>query len=89
MLRSRRRALILWALTVAGCMGAVVLGRFFDPVAARAGLGAAIGGATGNLLDRVWRGAVIDFIDLRVWPVFNLADVAIVSGLGLVLCSIS
>ncbi|HHY47540.1 MAG TPA: signal peptidase II [Firmicutes bacterium] len=49
--------------------------------------GAAIiaGGALGNLIDRVRVGRVIDFIDLRVWPVFNLADVAIVVGAGLVL----
>jgi signal peptidase II len=43
-------------------------------------LGAALGGAASNLLDHVLRGAVVDYVDLRVWPVFNLADVAIVSG---------
>jgi signal peptidase II len=40
----------------------------------------ALGGATSNLLDRVGRGAVIDFIALGWWPAFNLADVAIVIG---------
>jgi signal peptidase II len=50
------------------------------PVAVVA-LGAAIGGATGNLVDVMRRGAVVDFIDVRVWPVFNLADAAIVAGL--------
>jgi signal peptidase II len=43
-------------------------------------LGAAIGGAAGNLVDRFRRGAVIDFIDLGWWPVFNVADAAIVGG---------
>ena len=49
-------------------------------------LGLLLGGATGNLVDRVFRapgpgrGAVVDFIDFRVWPVFNLADSAIVCG---------
>ena len=52
----------------------------------RAALGLLLGGATGNLVDRllrspgVGRGAVVDFIDFRVWPVFNLADSAIVVG---------
>jgi signal peptidase II len=32
------------------------------------------------VLDRARRGGVVDFIDLRVWPVFNLADAAIVVG---------
>jgi signal peptidase II len=49
------------------------------PILATA-LGAAIGGAAGNLTDRFARGAVIDFIDLGWWPVFNVADVAIVGG---------
>ncbi|MBI2547864.1 signal peptidase II [Candidatus Woesearchaeota archaeon] len=39
-----------------------------------------VGGATGNLIDRVVRGHVIDFIDLKIWPVFNLADIAISIG---------
>ena len=38
------------------------------------------GGAIGNLVDRVRAGAVTDFIDCRTWPPFNLADVAIVAG---------
>ena len=49
-------------------------------------LGLLLGGALGNLVDRVFRspgpgrGAVVDFIDFRVWPVFNIADSAIVIG---------
>ncbi len=48
--------------------------------------GCIIGGATGNVLDRVFRGsgfmggAVVDFIDFRWWPVFNVADIGIVCG---------
>ncbi|MCG0276962.1 MAG: signal peptidase II [Thermanaeromonas sp.] len=42
-----------------------------------------LGGALGNLLDRIRFGYVVDFLDFRVWPVFNLADVAIVLGVGL------
>ena len=41
------------------------------------------GGALGNLLDRLRLGAVIDYVDLAVWPVFNLADVAVTLGAGL------
>jgi signal peptidase II len=44
-----------------------------------------IGGALGNLADRVRDGAVIDFIDLPLWPTFNLADVSIVVGVLLLL----
>ena len=42
--------------------------------------GLLIGGALGNLLDRVREGAVIDFIDPIAWPAFNLADTCIVIG---------
>jgi signal peptidase II len=44
-----------------------------------------LGGALGNLADRVRDGAVIDFIDLPLWPTFNLADVAITLGVVLLL----
>ncbi len=39
-----------------------------------------LGGAIGNLIDRIFFGYVIDFIDLRIWPVFNIADSAITIG---------
>ena len=51
------------------------------------GIGLVIGGAIGNVLDRLFRagdgflgGAVVDFIDLQWWPVFNVADMAITVG---------
>lgn len=47
------------------------------------GGGLVLGGAAGNLLDRVSSGGVTDYLDLRVWPIFNLADVAIVLGVAL------
>lgn len=43
-----------------------------------------LGGAIGNLIDRIFIGHVIDFIDLRVWPVFNIADSAISVGAVLI-----
>ncbi|HAP32576.1 MAG TPA: signal peptidase II [Firmicutes bacterium] len=49
----------------------------------RTGLAVMLGGAAGNLFDRLQTGYVVDFIDLRFWPVFNLADVAIVAGVFL------
>lgn len=45
------------------------------------GLGAAFGGAAGNLFDVARGRPIIDFIDLRFWPAFNVADIAIVVGL--------
>lgn len=42
--------------------------------------GLQLGGATGNLIDRILQGYVTDFIDFRVWPVFNVADSAVVVG---------
>jgi signal peptidase II len=44
-----------------------------------------LGGAIGNLIDRIFLGYVIDFIDFRVWPVFNVADSAITIGAGIIL----
>ncbi|MDP2872660.1 MAG: signal peptidase II [Bacillota bacterium] len=46
----------------------------------RVALGAVGGGAIGNFIDRVAYGHVLDFVDLRIWPVFNLADSAIFLG---------
>jgi len=49
----------------------------------RIGLGLVLGGALGNLVDRLRFGRVVDFLDFRVWPVFNLADTAIFIGVCL------
>lgn len=42
-----------------------------------------LGGAAGNLVDRLKFGYVIDFLDFRIWPVFNIADSAISIGIVL------
>lgn len=46
-------------------------------------LGLQMGGAIGNLIDRIRTGYVVDFFDLTFWPVFNVADSAICIGVGL------
>ncbi len=81
------------AIIVAGVVVLVVvllgLGRKASRTAtwpASVAMGALLGGALGNLADRLIRhhhGAVIDFIDLRWWPVFNVADAAITFGAAL------
>ncbi len=43
-------------------------------------LGLILSGAIGNLIDRLFLGYVVDFLDFRVWPVFNVADSAITVG---------
>ena len=51
-------------------------------------VGLTVGGALGNLADRVRIGAAIDFIDPPLWPAFNLADIAIVVGVALLVLAI-
>lgn len=48
----------------------------------RLGVGLLAGGAFGNLIDRIKTGYVVDYLDFRVWPIFNSADIAIVTGVG-------
>ena len=74
---------------------AVVLWMLLHGPPARAtalGCGLILGGAAGNLLDRLTAGDVVDFLDLEFWPlqewpVFNAADVAIVLGVALLFLS--
>jgi signal peptidase II len=77
-----RFALVLLWLTA--LVSAVLLhrsGAWFQSPVALWGLGVALGGAGGNLVDILRRRHVVDFIDLGWWPVFNVADAAIVVGL--------
>lgn len=53
------------------------------------GLGLMIGGALGNVVERLRFGYVLDYLDLHVWPVFNLADAAVVVGAGLLVVAFS
>ncbi len=53
------------------------------------GLGLILGGALGNVVERLRFGNVVDYLDLHVWPVFNLADAAIACGAGLLLLAMA
>jgi signal peptidase II len=71
----------------------IAIGRSLDTRTGVLSLGLVLGGALGNLTDRAFRegsgflgGAVIDFIDLQWWPIFNVADMAVsIGGVLLVL----
>ncbi|HKH24609.1 MAG TPA: signal peptidase II [Acidimicrobiales bacterium] len=65
-------------------------GRYATRPASALAIGLVVGGALGNLIDRAVRagdgflgGGVVDFVDLQWWPVFNVADAAIVVGAAL------
>ncbi len=76
-------------------MALAVLGIFwfaFRDAAAQSPLvrlafGGIVGGAIGNIIDRFHYGYVVDFIDLRWWPVFNVADSCITVGVALLVIS--
>jgi len=76
-------------------VGIVVYARRVEDRLSGVAFGLVLGGAVGNLVDRVVRppgifqGHVVDFIDLRVWPVFNLADAAVVVGAVLLIVASS
>ena len=77
--------LILLAVSLIGIVAlAVIYGIQERPSwQLRASIALMLGGAAGNLLDRILLGHVTDFIDIGPWPVFNLADSSIVVGLML------
>lgn len=82
---------ILIILTISICFWLIFLLLCAKKVAECISYGAIIGGAVGNIADRMRNGAVTDFLDFYVgtshWPAFNLADVFIVSGVGLLILS--
>jgi signal peptidase II len=92
---NRGRGGLVALLAIAVVVVIMWVGRSMRTTPGTLALGLVLGGAIGNLIDRAFRdgsgflgGAVVDFIDLQWWPVFNVADVAIVlGGLLLVLAS--
>jgi signal peptidase II len=80
-------------LIAAAALSGILAWRYRDAIARQSalfrwGLTCGLAGASGNLLDRLRLGRVVDFIDIRVWPVFNLADVFICLGVSLMVWSL-
>ncbi len=75
--------ILTWLVALAAALLLYHGGAAFQALAARIGIGAALGGAAGNLLDMCLRRPIVDFIDVRWWPVFNVADAAIAAGIVL------
>ena len=72
------------------CAAAVYYRRISGESAwVRYGSALLFGGAVGNLIDRLRLGAVIDFFDFRIWPVFNIADIGICVGVGMMMYAIA
>ena len=80
---------LLSALAAAICVGLFIWLRRAESRRLSAALGLIIGGALGNLIDRLRFGAVVDFLDVHAggyhWPAFNVADAAITVGVGVLL----
>jgi len=57
----------------------------FDHLVAPVAMGMMLGGAIGNLVDRLRLGKVTDFVDFPLWPSFNVADSAIVIGIAILI----
>ncbi|MFC1620794.1 signal peptidase II [Candidatus Omnitrophota bacterium] len=69
-------------------LGSIKKANFFSNKAFDIGLILILSGALGNLIDRLKGGYVIDFIDFRIWPVFNIADTSITLGTALLIISL-
>ncbi|MEC9022562.1 MAG: signal peptidase II [Pseudomonadota bacterium] len=83
---------VRWVLVI--CASVLTVGLFFWMVKTKErplsfGLALIIGGAVGNLIDRIRFGAVVDFLDFHYqgwhWPAFNVADSAITLGVAIIL----
>lgn len=66
--------------------GIVFLPRIFKMrMLVQVALGLLLGGTLGNLIDRLRFGSVVDFLDFHFWPTFNVADIAICTGVGIII----
>ena len=81
--RGQTMPLILASVVGIGVLFLVYRHSTFPSTLLRLSLGLQIGGASGNLLDRLNMGHVTDFVDVGSWPVFNVADASIVVGIVL------
>ncbi|MBI3087976.1 MAG: signal peptidase II [Candidatus Omnitrophica bacterium] len=87
LLQGHPEVFVILSVVVAGWMIRELLRRRLRARLTDLALALILGGAVGNLIDRVRFGYVVDFLDFRVWPVFNVADSCISVGVGLLLLS--
>lgn len=83
---NKQLVFILVGVVVTGLLLYLLFSMQLQPIACL-GLALALGGSLGNLIDRLLHGAVIDFIQIYSFPVFNIADMAIVSGAVIVIAT--
>ena len=86
LLKGQQALFVLCSLLVIGWIIRAFVSRTAVPSVTEWGYALMLGGAVGNLIDRARLGYVIDFLDFRVWPVFNVGDSAITIGVTLVIC---
>lgn len=83
------RPYFLSAVALAIVIGLLIWARRQPPGLLTYGVGGVVGGAIGNVIDRMHQPGVVDFLDFHVagwhWPAFNIADSAIVCGVALIL----
>ena len=72
---------IVFTTIIIGIMGYLVYKQKNKKSLTSLSMALVIGGALGNLIDRILKQTVTDMFDFRIWPVFNVADMAIVIGL--------
>lgn len=82
---SKAPLLLLLGITAVGFLSVVWWRRRSAPWREQAAYAVLLAGAAGNLIDRLARGYVVDFIHVTHWPVFNLADALLVLGALLLL----
>jgi signal peptidase II len=88
MLENNREFFIIMALAVLVLVVYMRKSILEEPLEIQLGIALFVGGALGNLIDRIQTGLVVDFFDFRIWPVFNMADIAICVGVGVIIWSI-
>lgn len=72
--------LILTGVVILGILIYMTVKRKTTPRLVMLSFALIVGGGAGNLVDRALRGYVVDFFDFRIWPIFNVADIAVVCG---------
>ena len=77
--------ILVTALALAGILLFIVLKHKQSSPLLLIGLSLLLSGGVGNLIDRIALGYVVDFFDFRIWPVFNVADISVCCGCGMII----